>query len=339
LATGATNWDRTLANGGGMNSDVAVIVCTHLEERLELLCDALRSLETQTQLPDEVVVVVDGNAQLADRVRALDFDVHVLCMSKNGGLATARNAGVAACVADKVMFLDDDAIAEPHWIEGLASAMDQVGILGASGSSEPIWKAPRPAWLADEFMWTLGCSYAGQPTTSAHVRNVYGGCCGLRRKLFTELDGYDLRLGRSATSAGGGEEAELCLRAHARWPDSHFAFVPSAGIRHTVPADRLSLRYLLKRSFDEGRMKAAVAGMQPGALSPERSFAAHLPRALVAEIGHGLMGDVRGFAKAGGIALMAAAVIAGLTVGQLKLLSAAPDLAEPVDVPQRAEAL
>ena len=301
-----------------MTDSVAVIVCTHLHERLGQLRAALHSLECQTRQPDEVVVVVDGDESLAGAVRQVADGARVVATGDRAGLAAARNAGAAASSADIVLFLDDDALADPDWIECLTDAIDEPDVLGAFGQSTPLWAATRPAWLSDEFLWTLGCSYAGQPMQRARVRNVYGGCCGLRRELFTELDGYDARLGRGPASAGGGEEAALCLRARRRWPRASFAFEPRAQIRHRVPADRLTLAYVLRRAYDEGRMKAAVALAEPDALRPERRFAWRLPRVFARHVLAGIAGDLHGLARACGLVGMATAVVAGLVVGHVR---------------------
>lgn len=47
---------------------VSVVVCTFSEGRWGLLCDALDSLEEQSHLPDEIVVVVDHNQPLLERI-------------------------------------------------------------------------------------------------------------------------------------------------------------------------------------------------------------------------------------------------------------------------------
>ena len=298
-----------------MTDTVAVIICAHLEERFPNLLDAMHSLERQTRRPDELVVVIDANASLARRLRPVANGACVVELAQPSGLAAARNEGVAACSSEFVLFLDDDAIAHTEWVERLTAAIDDPRVLGASGYSAPIWGAERPPWLPDEFLWTLGCSYAGQPRQRARVRNVYGGCCCLRRSLFTELGGYDVRLGRSQASQGGGEEAELCIRAQRRWPESHFEYEPSAQIDHIVPAARLTLRYVLRRCYDEGKVKATVARLHPGALTPEVSFARTLPRAFARSVGSVLALERGGVARAGGMTAMALAVVAGLIVG------------------------
>jgi glycosyltransferase involved in cell wall biosynthesis len=291
---------------------VAVVICAYTEKRLAQLIDAIESAKNQTQPPDSVVVVVDCNAELTREVTARVTDISVVALERRTGLAGARNAGVAACESDIILFLDDDAVAEPTWVARLAEAIALPNVLGASGSSVPIWPDVAPTWVPEEYYWTLGASYRGQPTVRTAVRNVYGGCCGLRRSLFTELSGYDPRLGRGPLTHGGGEEAELCLRAQRRWPAAVFLYEPGARIHHHVTPDRLRVRYLLRRSYDEGRMKAAVARLQPGGLAPERDFALQIPLAFLRYLLRGIAGDRANLAKAATLAVLSMAVALGL---------------------------
>lgn len=316
-----------------MSGSVAVVICAHLWERAQQLKEAIDSVRRQTRSPEEIIVVLDGCPSLEAELRRAYAEITVIALPGPSGLATARNLGVAAATADTVLFLDDDAIAAPDWVELLAAAVEEEGILGASGCSLPIWGGRRPVWLADEFLWTVGCSYRGQPVARARVRNVYGGCCGLRRQIFTELEGYDARMGRSPSSAGGGEEAELCLRAQERWPEGSFIYEPSASIRHHVPVARLRAGYVLRRAYDEGKMKATVARLHRGGLLPERRFAAGLPLSILSGLGRALFGDLRAGGEAVGSMVLALAVLAGLFAGRLRQVRQ-PALPAPAASPE-----
>ena len=299
----------------------AVVVCTHLEERLDQLVEAVASVRAQSRQPDELIVVVDADRALHDLVQAALPGVRVMLNPRPGGLSGARNEGVGATSADVVLFLDDDAVADRDWLARLVAVLEEdERVLGASGRSLPLWGGTPPTWLTEDFWWTVGCSYRGQPTERSYVRNAYGGCCALRRSLFSELHGYDERLGKSPWWRGGGEEAELSLRAMAAWPGSTFAYEPAGVISHRVPVDRLTFAYVVARSYGEGRSKARVSRLTPtrGALLAERRFARRLLGTVLAP------GGLRHPGRLVGAVVLSAAVVAGLVVGNLEPL---PDAA------------
>ncbi|MGF7235854.1 MAG: glycosyltransferase family 2 protein [Frankia sp.] len=241
-----------------MNS-VSVIVCTHLVERFPLLCAALDSLHHQTRKPDRIVVVVDGDHALLERLRKRAGEERVLFTGGRTGLSNARNIGIAALGSDFVAFLDDDAVAEPRWLESLlAVAVGDRSVLGVGGRTVPAWEGDPPAWFPSELLWTVGCSHEGLPTEREAVRNVFGGCALFRRQLFDEVGGFDDRLGRKARGAGGCEETEFCIRAQTRPSGGVFIYEPAAVIHHRVHGDRRSPIYVLKRCREEGRSKAAL---------------------------------------------------------------------------------
>ena len=302
-------------------ASIGVLVCTHAPERLDQVTRAVHSLDTQTRVPDEVHVLVDGTEELASLVRATvpevlpqtGLPVRVSALGRNRGVSVARTVGAERMGTDVVAFLDDDAEAEPGWLAALAVPLADPRVIASSGRSEAAWIGQRPAWLPDEFLWTVGCSYAGMPTEPTRVRNVYGGCAAVRRQLFLDLGGYDPDLGHGAGRSGGGEEAEFGLRAAAA-TGGEFAFEPSAVIRHRVPADRLTWRYYLERCRSEGELKAHMAARAaPGSLGPEVGFARALPGAVVRAL---LRRGRR--AEALGLVVGAVAVVAGLVTGTVR---------------------
>lgn len=288
---------------------LGVLVCTHAEERLDQLVSALHSIARQTRRADEVLVVVDGTEELAERVRAAVPDVKVLGLGRNHGVSVARTRGAAALGTDLVVFLDDDAEAEPGWLERLLEPLADPTVLGSSGRSVARFLGRRPRWLADEFLWVVGCSYRGMPTERARVRNFFGGCALVRRETFLEVGGFDPEVGHHGTVVGGGEEADFCLRAAAATGGT-FAFEPAAVIHHRVPTARLTWGYYLTRCYGEGRMKARMARRQAaGALGPETAFARRMPLAVLTALGTGHP------SRALGLVAGCAAVAAGLVRG------------------------
>lgn len=295
---------------------VAVVICMFTALRLPQVVAAVESVFGQTLRPTEVVVVVDGPEPLADQVRqALGpprEDLHVLCLGSNRGVAVARTRGVQHVGAELVAFLDDDAEAEPTWLEQLVVPMADPRVIGVSGRSVPMFGAPRPGWLPDEFLWTVGCSYRGMPRQVEQVRNFYGGCAVVRREMFIAVGGFESGAGHFGRFVGGAEEADFCLRA-AQKTGGVFMFNPAAVIRHHVPQPRLTVRYFARRCYSEGVMKSQMASrLDPGSLDPERAFARAMPRAVVRTL---LTAGERG--RAAGILLGVVAVLAGLAAGRL----------------------
>lgn len=291
-------------------STVSVIVCSHRVERWEMLLDALESLRTQTLVPDQVVVVVDGDEALLARLRERDGEELVRYTGGRTGLSNARNTGLAAVRNEFVAFLDDDATAEPTWLESLvAVAEGDPNVLGVGGRTLPRWEGGRePAWFPTEMLWTVGCSHKGLPEARGPVRNVFGGCALFRRDLFDRVGGFDSRLGRKAQGAAGCEETEFCIRAGASTPGGSFVYEPAGVIRHRVHTDRQSPRYVLRRCWEEGRSKAALSkitsGMartaeKSGALGPEREYLLRvLPQGVASGARAAVRGEVAGLGRA-----------------------------------------
>ena len=93
---------------------VAVVVTTYNDARF--LPDAMASIMGQTDRADEIFVVDDGSDP-AHRPDISAWPGVILIQKSNGGLASARNAGLARCSADLILFLDVDDILAPQAIE------------------------------------------------------------------------------------------------------------------------------------------------------------------------------------------------------------------------------
>ena len=133
----------------------------------------------------------------------------------------------------------------------------------------------------------VGCTYEGQPTALAPVRNVMGCNMAFRTSVVDTAGLFGEDLGRVGRVPYGCEETELCIRATRHHPDAGILFEPRSRVRHHVSPDRLTWSYLWRRSYAEGISKAAVSERtsRKASLSTEMSYATRvLPRGFLREL-------------------------------------------------------
>jgi GT2 family glycosyltransferase len=297
---------------------VTVVICVYTEQRWPQIVQAVDSVLTQDVPPDQIVVVVDHNAALLDRLRHAFPGVAVVPSTGPRGLSGARNTGVAQARGEIVAFLDDDAEAEPDWLARLLSHYRDHRVLAVGGQAVPAWNDQRPRWLPPEFDWVIGCSFTGQPMQVSPVRNVIGCNMSFRRAVLDRIDGFDPALGRIGRTPVGCEETELCIRIRHLYPDGVVLYEPAARVRHQVTTDRTTWRYFRRRCFAEGRSKAVVARLvgSGAGLSAERAY---MRQVLPDGVRRGLRqirdGDSTGLLRAG-------AIVAGLLITACGYVSA-----------------
>ena len=300
-------------------ADTSVVVCTYDEGRWQDLAACLGSLEEQTRHPLETIVVVDHSPVLLERVRKAFPGVRAIVNGRPRGLAGARNSGIEAAQGKIVAFIDDDARAEPDWLENLQPCFEDPANVGAGGALIPSWNGRKPSWFPLEFYWVIGCSYTGLPKTAGPIRNPIGANMAIRTERLREIGGFreggdedaprELRSRGMVRAAGNvPDDTDLAIRVNQRWPDAVWLYQPQARVHHTVTAERASLRYFLRRCHEEGVGKANLSryiGSTDGLRSERRHLSVVLPRS----VARGLRDLVRGDPKGG---LRTAAIVLGV---------------------------
>jgi GT2 family glycosyltransferase len=300
-------------------TSVSVIVCAYTLDRWDDTLRAVRSLETQTRAPAEIILVVDHNEELLDRANATLTGIRVIRNDHQRGLSGARNTGIRAARGEIVAFLDDDAAAGHQWLADLVRHYDDPSVLGVGGSATAEWAGGgRPPWMPGEFDWVVGCSYVGQPTQTAEVRNLVGCNMSFRRQVFDLVGGFGDGIGRVGKNVLGCEETELCIRISQDIPGGRLIYDPRVNVRHRVSADRRRFRYFLRRCYGEGLSKAQVTGLvgADAALATERSYVRKvLPSGFLTGIGQLLTFRPAGAARSSAIVLGLVATSAGYLQG------------------------
>ncbi|WP_448611201.1 glycosyltransferase family 2 protein [Geodermatophilus sp. URMC 60] len=318
MTTGSLPVERPIGGLPAEPPSISVVICAYTEQRWDDVLAAVQSVREQEFAPAEILLVVDHNPALQERLAAELPDVHVVANDGPRGLSGGKNTGVALARGSVVAFLDDDAVAGPGWLAHMAAGYARPEVAGVGGLTLPLWETGRPRWFPEEFDWVVGCTFVGREPGA--VRNLLGGNASFRREVFAQAGGFPSHIGRTSGDPRplGCEETEFCIRVSQRRPGSVFLFEPGAVIWHRAPAARERFSYFRSRCYAEGLSKALVTrsvGRSAG-LSEERRYAAvTLRRGVVRGIREGLRGETVGFARAGAITVGLLATTAGYVVG------------------------
>lgn len=203
---------------------VSVVIAS---DRVEgSLAECLRSLERQGRAPSFEVLVASTSPPRSSPPVPFPLE-WVPVESRNP--AVRRNLAARRSRGEVLAFLDDDAEAEPGWLEAGARAVESASIAGGADPGPP--GAPYLERISDLLLATpiIG---SGVP---AHERRARGGPVGsphdialcnlfVRREAFEALGGFDESLGYV------GEDTEFVRRALDE--GLHVLFDPSVRVRH-----------------------------------------------------------------------------------------------------------
>ncbi len=237
---------------------MAVVVCAHSMERLPQIRRCVASILAGTRHPTELVLVIDNNPALHTLLlEELGGSAQVLC-NLGHGASDARNTALKTTDCDIIAFIDDDAWAEPEWLERLGQAFDDPSVLGAGGRIEPDWEDEARA-LPSELYWVVGATYAGHRVDPGPISRPIGANMAGRREIFLAVDGFPTHLGpRNGNKSSSNEELALFAGIVDHFGNDRVHYVPSAVVHHFAPAHRCNLAYLVRRSAVEGTSKADV---------------------------------------------------------------------------------
>lgn len=259
---------------------VSVVVCTYSMERYDVFSECVESVLAQTHEPLEVVVVVDGNPQVFDRVRE-DFDTDeargrvddlvLHCNEENRGISYSRTRGAELASGEVVAFIDDDAAAEPDWIERLVEVYEDTDAVAVGGYVVPEWVDEEPAFFPAEFYWLIGCDERGFGEHMEELRNTYGSNISFRREIFLDVGGYDENTGRKGDRHIQAHEAPVCIRMREAYGKG-VIYNKEAVVHHTMFPYRGDPWWLIRRAFWQGYSKRIMGLIVPDMQGNEREF-------------------------------------------------------------------
>ena len=168
--------------------------------------------------------------------------IYAVCAAGMGAMATARNLGYRLTSGEILAFIDDDAFAEPGWLEHLLPFYDDPTV-GAVGGRQ-IRRLPGELEEGVDAIGrlqpdgTITGNFAADPGGPVPVDHLLGANMSFRRSVLDRIGGIHEGYGGTCVR----EETDLCLRvAHAGF---RLVYTPDAVVEH------LAAPYAKGRRFD-----------------------------------------------------------------------------------------
>ena len=253
---------------------VSVVVCTYSMDRYGPFSECVESVLAQTYAPLEIVLVVDGNQRVFERVSDSFGDeenVRLHCNDENQGISYSRTKGAELASGEIVAFIDDDATAEPDWIQRLVDVYESTDAIAVGGDVRPDWQTEKPDFFPAEFYWLVGCVEPRFAEDGEEVRNTYGSNISYRREEFLEVGGYDPNTGRKGDKHLQAHEAPVGIRLRREFGQG-MVFTENAVVDHKLFDYRGEFRWLIARSFWQGYSKRVMDLLYPDAEDNKSSY-------------------------------------------------------------------
>ncbi|MDQ1397228.1 MAG: hypothetical protein QOG64_2487, partial [Acidimicrobiaceae bacterium] len=193
----------------------------------------LESLRPTLGVRDEVIVVDNGSADAtAAGLKTFPW-VKVITNEENRGFAIASNQGLAAATRDVVVFLNNDTLVTPRWLDALLAPFADATV-GATGPRSNMVSGPQMVETVDYAMgraaelrsfakrWS-----AAHRSETTEVTRLVGFCLAVRHSALDQVGGFD-----EGFAIGGFEDDDLCTRLRAggwRLIITHDSFVHHHG--------------------------------------------------------------------------------------------------------------
>lgn len=201
--------------------------------RRDLLRACLVSLQTQRFPNTEIILVDNGSTDGSVEMTERDFPtVRIVRNTQNRGFCAANNQGIAIARGEFIALLNNDAEADPRFLESLVRVFDQRPDVGMAAAKIVVWEDPGLIDKVGHLIYPDGQNRGrgtGERDTGQYdrVEEVLwpDGCGAMYRKsMLDQIGGFDEDFFAYA------DDAELGLRARiAGWG---CIYTPHAVVRH-----------------------------------------------------------------------------------------------------------
>lgn len=236
---------------------VSIVIPTY--QRGSLLTGAVRSCLDQSNIDpnDYEIVVVDNCPNKSSQGIVADLMRHYPAIKyisePKRGIASARNAGVAASQGEYIAFLDDDELATPNWLHEMLKHGSQGSVAVFGPIREIVSDAMRRK--RDLLNFSIVSRFFERPDGDDVSDVLYdlgtGNSLFNKRQCFGEKNKFDEK-----HNFAGGEDIDFLSRL--RDQKIPLVWAKDAWVEEYVADERLTTRYLMRRRFHAGQARTII---------------------------------------------------------------------------------
>ncbi len=238
---------------------VEIVITLPTYKRPAHLMETLDSLLRQRTSRPYAIIVMDNDAELREGSNAVRARFHggavngLLIIANERGNCSAYNAGWDTAMRSfpnlkAVAVIDDDEIADPHWLDTLCSAAEQLGADIVGGPQIPAFEGGNNHPMAAHPVFAPPYAQTGLVPALYSSGNLLVSRNVLDAFRFPWLD--------TRFNFLGGGDSDFLSRARAK--GFRLAWCNEAIIRETIPARRLEWDWVRARAIRNGVISTLV---------------------------------------------------------------------------------
>jgi GT2 family glycosyltransferase len=202
----------------------SIVIPVHNRAALTSQCLDTLFATPSAEADVEIIVVDDGSTDTTQEILAVNSGrIEIVVHDEATGFATACNDGAAAASGEWLVFLNNDTIPEPGWLDALidyASQREHIGVVGAKLLFPN--RTIQHAGVVVSRELVPHHIYTGFPedhpavNKSREFQLVTAACALLRRQTFELAGRFDPQF------VNGYEDVDLCLRLRREGYEVHY---------------------------------------------------------------------------------------------------------------------
>jgi hypothetical protein len=159
-----------------------------------------------------------------------------------------------------VGYVDDDCKLPPAWVSVALNVIDEARPVMFGGPARAFYMTPKPRWFRDDYG---SAAFGDDPGTLPESRSLSGMNMVIRKDALITVGGFDPALGMTGMTMAYGEETALQGALRARFGSDAVYYDPDLYVFHLVRAEKMSVRWIIRRRFLGGLYGFRCGGEVP----------------------------------------------------------------------------